>query len=56
MEIEYEYHKFCGLYDYAVYDVKVKLEENEEIVDKRFLNVYRNDRTFTIEEEIKAGD
>ena len=56
MEIEYEYHKLGGLYDYAVYDVKAKLEIDEEIVDKRLLIVYRNDRTFTVEKELKAED
>ena len=56
MEIEYEYHKLGGLYDYAIYDVKAKLEVEEESVDKRLLIVYRNDRTFTVEEELKAED
>ena len=56
MEIEYEYHKLGGLYDYAIYDVKAKFEVDEEIVDKRLLIVYRNDKTFTVEEELKAED
>ena len=56
MEIQYEYHKLGGLYDYAIYDVKAKLEVDEESVDKRLLIVYRNDRTFTVEEELKAED
>ena len=56
MEIQYEYHKLGGLYDYAVYDVLAKLEVDEEIIDKRLLIVYRNDRTFTVEEELKAED
>ena len=54
MEIQYEYHKFGGLYDYAVYDLIAKLKnEDDENVEKRLLIVYRNDRTFTVELELK---
>ena len=54
MEIQYEYHKLGGLYDYAVYDLIAKLKnEDDENVEKRLLIVYRNDRTFTVELELK---
>ena len=47
MEIEYEYHKLGGLYDYAIYDVIANLEIDDESVEKRLLIIYRNVRTFT---------
>ena len=54
MEIQYEYHKLGGLYDYAIYDLIVRLNnEDNENVEKRLLIVYRNDRTFTVELELK---
>ncbi len=53
MEIEYEYHKLGGLYNYAIYDVIAKLENEDENVEKRLLIVYRNDRTFTVEQDLK---
>ena len=54
MEIQYEYHKLGGLYDYAVYDLIAKLKnEDDENVEKRLIIVYRNDRTFTVELELK---
>ena len=56
MEIEYEYHKLGGLYDYAIYDVIANLEIDDENVEKRLLIIYRNDRTFTVEEELKAEE
>ena len=56
MEIEYEYHKLGGLYDYAIYDVIAKLENEDENVEKRLLIVYRNDRTFTVEQDLKEKD
>jgi hypothetical protein len=56
MEIEYEYHKLGGLYDYAIYDVIANLEIDDESVEKRLLIIYRNDRTFTVEEELKAEE
>ena len=56
MEIEYEYHKLGGLYDYAIYDVISNLEHNDENFKKRLLIIYRNDRTFTVEEELKAKE
>ena len=56
MEIEYEYHKLGGLYDYAIYDVIASLEIDDENVEKRLLIIYRNDRTFTVEEELKAKE
>ena len=56
MEIEYEYHNLGGLYDYAIYDVIANLEIDDENVEKRLLIIYRNDRTFTVEEELKAEE
>ncbi len=56
MEIEYEYHKLGGLYDYSIYDVSAQLEVDDENVEKRLLIIYRNDRTFTVEEELKAEE
>ena len=56
MEIEYEYHKLGGLYDYAIYDVISNLEHKDENFKKRLLIIYRNDRTFTVEEELKAKE
>ena len=56
MEIEYEYHKLGGLYNYAIYDVIAKLENEDENVEKRLLIVYRNDRTFTVEQDLKEKD
>ena len=56
MEIEYEYHKLGGLYNYAIYDVIAKLENEDENVEKRLLIVYRNDKTFTVEQDLKEKD
>ena len=56
IEIEYEYHKLGGLYDYSIYDVIANLEKDDKTVEKRLLIVYRNDRTFTVEEELKEKD
>ena len=56
MEIEYEYHKLGRLYDYAIYDVIAHLEYDDENVEKRLLIIYRNDKTFTVEEELKAKE
>ena len=56
MEIEYEYHKLGGLYDYAIYDVIANLENEDENVEKRLLIVYRNDRTFTVEQDLKEKE
>ena len=56
MEIQYYYYKFVGLYNYAIYDVIAKLENEDENVEKRLLIVYRNDRTFTVEQDLKEKD
>ena len=56
MEIEYEYHKLGGLCDYSIYDVIAHLEHDDKIVEKRLLIVYRNDKTFTVEKELKAKE
>jgi hypothetical protein len=55
-EIEYEYHNLGGLYNYAIYDVIASLEVDDESVEKRLLIIFRNDRTFTVEEELKAEE
>ena len=55
-EIEYEYHNLGGLYNYAIYDVIASLEVDDESVEKRLLIIYRNDRTFTVEEELKTEE
>ena len=52
IEIEYEYHKLDGLNDYVIYDVNAKVGNKKEKLDKRLLIVYRNDKTFTVEEEL----
>ena len=52
MEIQYEYHNINGLYKYGIYDVKVELKNDEETVNKRVIIVYRNDKTFTVEQEL----
>ena len=52
-EIQYEYHKLRGLNDYAIYDVVAHLSHKEENINKRVLVVYRNDKTFTVELELK---
>jgi len=52
-EIQYEYHKLSGLNDYAIYDVLAHLIKKEENIIKRLLVVYRNDKTFTVEQELK---
>ena len=56
MEVEYEYHKLGGLYDYAIYDIVAKLGNEDEHVEKRLLIVYRNDRTFTVEQDLKEKE
>ena len=52
LEIQYEYHNINGLNKYAIYDVKVTLKNKEETTDKRILIIYRNDKTFTVENEL----
>ena len=56
MEIEYEYHKLDGLYDYAIYDIYAKVGNKEEKLNKRLLIVYRNDKTFTVEQDLKEKE
>ena len=51
-EIQYEYHKIVGLNNYGIYDVLAKLNDKDETFEKRFLVVYRNDKTFTVEAEL----
>ena len=52
VEIQYQYQKLNGLYKYAVFDVLAKVGKKEENFTKRLLIVYRNDKTFTVEEEL----
>ena len=54
LEIQYEYHNFDGLNKYAVYDIIVELNNEKEHINKRILIIYRNDKTYTVEKEIKA--
>ena len=54
-EIQYEYHKLSGLNDYAIYDIVAHLSNKEGNIDKRLLVVYRNDKTFTVEQELKEN-
>ena len=56
IEIEYEYHKLGGLHNYAIYDVNVELKNEDENASKRLLIIYRNDKTFTVEEELKEKE
>ena len=51
-EIQYQYQKLDGLYKYAVFDVLAKVGKKEENLTKRLLIVYRNDKTFTVENEL----
>ena len=52
LDIQYEYHNFDGLSQYAVYDVIAELGNEKEKVSKRMLVIYRNDKTFTVEKEL----
>ena len=52
LEIQYEYHNFNGLNKYAIYDVEVELKHEKESVNKRVIIIYRNDKTFTVEQEL----
>ena len=52
IEIEYEYPKLDGLNDYAIFDVNAKVGNKKEKLNKRLIIVYRNDKTFTVEEEL----
>ena len=54
-EILYEYHKLSGLNDYAIYDIVAHLSNKEGNIDKRLLVVYRNDKTFTVEQELNES-
>ena len=56
IEVEYEYHEINGLNDYAIYDVSANLNNKTETVEARLLIVYRNDKTFTVEKELKANN
>ena len=52
LEIQYEYHNINGLNKYVIYDVEVELKNEKESVNKRLVIIYRNDKTFTVEQEL----
>ena len=54
LEIQYEYHNLDGLQKYAIYDVSINLNYKNENLTKRVLIIYRNEKTFTVEEELNA--
>ena len=54
LEIQYEYHNLDGLQNYAIYDVIISLNNKNENFNKRVLIIYRNDKTFTVEKELKS--
>ena len=56
LQIEYEYHKLGGLNNYAIYDVSAELKNEDENASKRLLIIYRNDKTFTVEEELLENE
>ena len=56
LQIEYEYHKLGGLNNYAIYDVSAELKNEDENASKRLLIIYRNDKTFTVEEELEEKE
>ena len=56
LQIEYEYHKLGGLNNYAIYDVSAELKNEDENANKRLLIIYRNDKTFTVEEELEEKE
>ena len=56
LQIEYEYHKLGGLNNYAIYDVSAELKNDDENANKRLLIIYRNDKTFTVEEELEEKE
>ena len=52
LDIQYEYHNINGLNNYVIYDVEVELKHDKESVNKRVIIIYRNDKTFTVEQEL----
>ena len=52
LDIQYEYHNINELNKYAIYDVEVELKNDKESVNKRVVVIYRNDKTFTVEQEL----
>ena len=52
LDIQYEYHNINGLNKYAIYDVEVELKNDKESVNKRVVVIYRNDKTFSVEQEL----
>ena len=52
LDIQYEYHNINGLNKYAIYDVEVELKNDKESANKRVVVIYRNDKTFTVEQEL----
>ena len=52
LDIQYEYHNINELNKYAIYDVEVELKNDKESINKRVVVIYRNDKTFTVEQEL----
>ena len=52
MDIKYEYHNINGLNKYAIYDVESELKNDKESFNKRMIIIYRNDKTFRVEQEL----
>ena len=52
MDIKYEYHNINGLNQYAIYDVESELKNDKESFNRRMIIVYRNDKTFRVEQEL----
>ena len=54
LNIQYEYHNINGLNKYAIYDAEVELKNDKGSTNKRLIIIYRNDKTFTVEQELIA--
>ena len=54
LNIQYEYHNINGLNKYAIYDTEVELKNDKGSTNKRLVIIYRNDKTFTVEQELIA--
>ena len=52
MDIKYEYHNINGLNKYAIYDVESELKNDKESFNRRMIIVYRNDKSFRVEQEL----
>ena len=52
MEIQYEYHNINGLNKHVIYDVSAELKNDKESFNRRMIIIYRNDKTFRVEQEL----